>query len=306
MTGPGSAAVAGGFGAGLGTGLVLLACSVHARATGLRLRVRAAATRAGDAASRPRRGLALRAGAAGGAAVLVTAVTGWIAGGVLAGAAAWFLPALIGPDRVSGRRIARAEAIASWTEMLRDVLSSAAGLEQAVTATAALAPAPVRREVLALTARLHSGQRLPAALRRLAGELADPTADLVLAALVLASQQPTRRLADLLGSLAAAARQHVAMRLRVDAGRARTRTSARVIAATTLAFAAGVVAFDRGYLEPYDTPAGQAILAAVGCLFAAGFAWLSKITAGTGTARVLTLEPTPAADSAPRGGGARP
>ncbi len=215
--------------------------------------------------------------------------TGWVAGAVLAAAAVWFLPRLVGPDRAHARRVARIEAIASWAEMLRDVLSAAAGLEQAILTTAPLAPAAIRAEVTTLTARLESGQRLAPALRALAREMDDPSADLVLAALILAAEHQARQLGDLLGSLATTARGQAAMRMRVEAGRARTRTSVRVIVATTVAFAAGVVVFNRAYLDVYNTTTGQVVLLAIGALFAAGFTWLARIAASGDQTRVLTV-----------------
>ncbi|UUV36004.1 type II secretion system F family protein [Amycolatopsis roodepoortensis] len=255
---------------------------------------RAARDRAGG------RRVLLRLAVAVGAGALTGAATGWVVGAVLAAAAAWFLPRLVGPDRAHIRRVARIEAIASWTEMLRDVLSAAAGLEQAILATAPLAPAAIRDEVTTLTARLESGQRLAPALRALARELDDPTADLVLAALVLAAEHQARQLGDLLGSLATTAREQAAMRMRVETGRARTRTSVRVIVATTLAFAAGVVLFNRAYLDVYNTATGQLVLLLIGSLFAAGFAWLARIATGGRQPRVLALD-TPEA-TRPRDG----
>ena len=77
-------------------------------------------------------------------------------------------------------------------------------------------------------------QRLVPALRSFAAELADPTGDLVVAALVLAAGHEARRLAELLGSLAGAARDQAAMQLRIEAGRARIRTSTRVVTGSTL------------------------------------------------------------------------
>ena len=43
------------------------------------------------------------------------------------------------------------------------------------------------------------------------------------------------------------------MRLRVEAGRARTRTSVKVIIGVTSALVVGLALFNRGYLAPYDT-----------------------------------------------------
>lgn len=203
--------------------------------------------------------------------------TGWFVAGVLAAGTATMLPTLLGRDRRHARRVARVEAIAAWTEMLRDTLSAAAGLEQAILATAPLAPTAIRAEITALATRVRGGQRLAPALRQLADDLADPTGDLVIAALVLAADQQARHLGDLLGSLAHAAREQAFMRLRVETGRARTRTSVRVIVGTTVVFAVGMVVFNRAYLSPFDTVTGQVVLLGIGALFASGFAWLTRI-----------------------------
>ncbi|MGH3828535.1 MAG: type II secretion system F family protein, partial [Pseudonocardiaceae bacterium] len=202
---------------------------------------------------------------------LAGVLTGWIVGAVLAAAAAGTLPRVLRRDPDSARRIARIEAVAVWTEMLRDTLSAAAGLHQAILATAPTAPQVIRDEINELVMRIEGGEPLPGALRVLADELTDPTADLVLAALVLACEHPTRQLAALLGELATEAREQVFMRLRVEAGRARIRTSVRVIVVTTVVFTAGLLMADRAYLAPYGSPLGQLMLLVVGVLFGLGF-----------------------------------
>src|SRR5207244_6778142 len=106
--------------------------------------------------------------------------------------------------------------------------------------------------VRALASRLtESRTALNAALREFADALADPTGDLVVAALILAAERQRGSLAEVLRSLAQSARDQAAMRLRVEAGRARTRTSVRVISITTLAMAAGLIVLNRSYLAPY-------------------------------------------------------
>lgn len=215
-------------------------------------------------------------------------LTGWVVGGLLVALAAWTLPRVLGGDRTYAYRVARIEAIAAWTEMLRDTLSAAAGLEQAITATVDTAPAAIRDDVRELAMRIERGDRLPDALRELADDLADPIADLVLSALVLASGHQARQLAELLGELATEAREQVSMRLRVEAGRARTRTSVRVIVGTTLSFAVGLVVLNRGYLDPYDGLFGQLMLLLVGALFGLAFWWLDRITRSSEPERFLT------------------
>ena len=230
----------------------------------------------------------VRGAVAAGVAVVVGVFTGWVVGAVLAGLAAWTLPRVVGRDREHALRVARIEAIATWTEMLRDTLSAAAGLEQAILATAPLAPRAIRDNVRELRARIENGDRLAPALRHLAVRLDDPTGDLVIAALVLAAEQQARQLTDLLGSLAHAAREQASMRMRVEAGRSRTRTSVRVIVATTLGFAVLVVLLNRSYLAAYDTAVGQVVLLGIGGLFAFGFAWLIKIAAVPTPTRFLS------------------
>ncbi|MCI2420085.1 type II secretion system F family protein [Saccharopolyspora sp. K220] len=235
-----------------------------------------------DCASARRAVIGLAAG------LLAALVTGWVIGGVLTAAAVWALPQVLGRDSEQDRRVARIEAIAAWTEMLRDTLSAAAGLEQAMQATVDTAPAAIRDDVRELSMRITRGDKLPDALAGLADDLADPTADLVISALVLASQHQARQLADLLGELAIEAREQVSMRLRVEAGRARTRTSVRVIVATTLVFAAGLVALNRGYLDPYDGAFGQIMLLFVGVLFGLAFGWLARVARMAEPERFLT------------------
>ncbi|MET9225591.1 type II secretion system F family protein [Lentzea sp. NPDC003310] len=214
--------------------------------------------------------------------------TGWVVGAVLSAAAVLGLPRILASNADHQRQLERIEAIAGWTEMLRDTLMAAAGLEQAIIATASTCPDPVRDEITALAVRLERGERLASCLRELAEQLRDPTADLVISALVLASDHQARQLADLLGELAVEAREQATMRMRVDAGRARSRTSVRVIVVTTLVFAAGLVLFNRDYLSPFDSPVGQLALLVVGALFATAFAWMAKISRFREPDRFLT------------------
>lgn len=281
-------AVAAVLGAGVGLGVLLVVVGWRGPdANGLRR------TRRGRVAPMDQR-RALRLGVAVAAGVLTGVATGWVVGAVLAGLAVLALPRLLGRDPEHARRVARIEAVATWTEMLRDTLSAAAGLEQTILATAPLAPPAIRGEITELATGIENGERLAPALRRLADRLADPTGDLVIAALLLAAESQARQLGDLLGSLAQAAREQASMRMRIQAGRARTRTSVRVIVGTTLCFAAIVVLLNRPYLTAYDSAAGQIVLLGIGVLFAVGFAWLGRIATVSGPDRLLSLtdEPT--------------
>jgi tight adherence protein B len=221
-------------------------------------------------------------------AFLGGAITRWPVAALLAAAGAWSLPTLLRRDPQLNTQVARLEAIATWTEMLRDTMAAAAGLEQAIAASAEVAPQPIRPEVQELQDRLRRGQRLPEALRGFADDVADPSCDLVVAALVMASQHQARQLGELLASLATATRDQVGMRLRVAATRSRIQTSVRVIVGTTIAMALGLALLNRSYLAPYGSLPGQVVLLMIGGVFAGGLAWLRKISAFVEPPRVLT------------------
>ena len=270
-------ALAGLLGAGVGLGLVF----AWAGWRGVTL------PRPARSPTRPKVERAtLRLGLAAGGAVVVGAATGWPVGALLAGLAGWGLPGLLGGTKGRGDGLARIEAVAGWAEMLRDTMAGAAGLEQAIVATAAVAPLPIRAEVATLAVRLE-GERLAPALRGFADEVADPTMDLVVAALVLAAEHQASRLGELLGSLAQAARDQATMRLRVEAGRARSRTSVKVVVGVTAGLALGLAVLNRSYLAPYDSALGQLVLLLVGAMFAGAFVWLSHMTRPSAPERFL-------------------
>ena len=268
-------------GAGVGFGVVLLAGGLRGVEPAARPPRVAVATRL--------EGMTLRLALGVGAGVMMALLTGWPVGALLVAGLGFAGPSLFHSASAQRAAVARSEAVAGWAEMLRDTMAGAAGIEQAITATAAVAPAPIREEVQALAIRLER-ERLAPALRAFAASVADPTCDLVVAALVLASEKQARRLGELLGTLAASARDQASMRLRVEAGRARTRTAVRVITFTTLGFALSLVVLNRGYLEAYDSAVGQLVLAVVGSCFGAGLYWLGSMARAGTPERFLAAE----------------
>jgi hypothetical protein len=255
-------------GAMVGLGALVLVLGVRGTDPSLSRRARSWAAQVEGLSQR----VILAALAAAGVALL----SRWPVAAGLAAAFGFAAPSVFGGMPARRVAIARTEAIAAWTEMLRDTMAGAAGIEQAIVATAPVSPPAIRDHIVNLAARLER-DRLATALREFAQEMAEPTADLVLAALVLASEKQARRLGELLGALATSARQQATLQLRIDAGRARTRTASRVITVFTLGFALGLVVLNRGYLTPYDSAQGQLVLAAVGGCFGAAFWWLAAM-----------------------------
>lgn len=215
-------------------------------------------------------------------------LTRWPVAAPAVAALGWFACDLAGSKAAREEAIARTEAIAAWTEMLRDTMSAAHGLEEALTTTSTVAPLPIRPEITQLALRLER-QPLNSALRLLSKDLSHPIGDLVVASLILASEGAVGDLGELLGNLATSARDEAAMRLRVDAARARLRTSVRVIAGCTAATAAGLVLLNRPYLKVYQGAAGQVVLAAVSGLWGISFWWLARMGEFIAPERFLTV-----------------
>ncbi len=250
------------LGAGLGLGVLLVMFGIAGRRA---LPERRAGGRGVQGGRRPGHLLArLAVGLA--VAVAVGAMTGWLAGALIAGAATCVLPLALGGAKRYQVEIDKVEAVAAWAEMLRDTMAAASGLEQAIVASAPVAPGPIAVPVAHLAARLDH-LRLADALRLFADEVDHPTCDFVVAGLVTAAERQARELGPLLTQLAECARDEAQMRARVWAGRARTRTSVRVITSCVALFAAGLMVLDRRYLQPYDGPGGQVMLLLIGGIF---------------------------------------
>lgn len=191
---------------------------------------------------------------------------------------------------------ARTEALASWAEMLRDTISAHAGLHQAVAASATVAPAAIRPQVRRLAIR-STQMPLGHALRRFAADVADPVADLIVAAMTIADQQQAQNLPHLLGGVAKAAREQAAMRLRVEATRARTYASARALVVITLVMVVVLMLMSPEFMEPYDSLTGQLVLLAIGGLFAGAVWALMVMSRPVAVPRVLAgIEEVPAED----------
>lgn len=220
------------------------------------------------------------------AALVVLIVTRWPVAALLAAGAVLGLRGLV--TAPAGDVIARLEAIATWTEMLRDTLAAAAGLSQALVSTARVAPEPIRSEVQALSTRIAAGVSPRDALVALGEALGDQSGDVVVAALLMAVEQRAPRLGDLLGALAGTTREQVAMRLRIEASRASARTAMRTVAGFSVGFLGLLAVFARGYLTPFGTADGQLVMALVGGFFATGL-WLMARMARTAPAPRLHI-----------------
>jgi tight adherence protein B len=251
--------------------------------------------RLGTALRSPGLSSRLAAGVAVGVGTLL--VTRWpvAAAGLAALVVAW--PRLFGGARAEQQQINRLEALVVWTESLRDTVGGHASLEQAIPVTAHAAPPLIRPALLRLVGQLRARLPLDKALLRLAAELDDASADLVLAALILNVQRRGDGLGQVLSGLAVAAREELDMRQRVCADRAGLRRGVQIVVVMTIGFGAFLILIGGAYVRPYDTAAGQLALTVVLGMFAAGFAWMRQLS---GSAEIMPFLARPGRHPDPR------
>ena len=210
-------------------------------------------------------------------AILVFLITNWLIVSVVLGLVVIAVPALKSKQRLRRDERGLADAIATWTEQLRDTLAGAHGLEQAIVATSVHAPLAISSAVSRLSAQIQYG-KLSDGLRRFAEDVDHPISDFVAAALITATEYQARDLAQLLGHLAQCAREEGRMRTRIWVGRARTRSSVRIISFVVVGFVSALVVFNRDYLNVYSSFEGQVILSGIFVLFGCSLIMLDQFS----------------------------
>ncbi|MGW3312056.1 type II secretion system F family protein [Streptomyces sp. NPDC001073] len=245
--------------------------------------------------------------------VAVWLISGNFVAGSVVGAAVWGVPWLITPAPIARERIGQLEALSEWTQRLAGLLRLGMGLEQAMITSRRGAPEELAGQIVSLSDRLRLGWRPEEALRAFADELDDITADKVAAALVLSAGDRGPGLAQGLEDLAATVRDEVAGKRKVEADRAKSRTTVRWMTFVTL----GIVAagfFVPSFTRPYNTLLGQLVLAFLTAGFVATLALMRSLGTFRHIARFLIADPRstvrlpapatqPAAESHPEGAG---
>lgn len=244
--------------------------------------------------------LALAAGA------LVLVGTQWIVAGAGAALLVLFWRKLSGGAGGERAAIARLEGLATWTESLRDTIAGAVGLEQAIPASLRAAAPALKEPLIRLVDRLHTRVPLPEALRRFAHDLADPSADLIIAALIINSRLRGPGLRDLLGALSGAVREELDMRRRIEAQRRATRFSAMFVVGFSVGVMLLLALLNHSFVKVYDSANGQLILLAISGLYVAGFLWLTKLAKFDVPERLLIGQPASVPAEAPETVGSWP
>jgi tight adherence protein B len=251
-----------------------------------RLREVAATARRPDENTRQaRRRIALWCGAG----AVIWMVTGWPVTGIAVAAGGIWLPWLFGSARIVAQRIERLEALEGWCRRMADTLAGggAVGLAQAVVVSADHVDEAIAGPVRLLARRLRDGSTgVDVAVRAFADALDDRVADTVAAAILLALRQQSAGVARVLRQLADGVARDVRARRDIEAARAESRQSLRmllVIQAAVLVMLALVPTF----AAPYGTPAGQLVMAALLAATAALLVWMRRLALGRRSPRFL-------------------
>jgi Flp pilus assembly protein TadB len=179
------------------------------------------------------------------------------------------------------------EAISVWVDMVKDSLGGGAGLSQAIETTTAVAPDAIRPAVARLASRQRTGSQT-GALREFGDNLAHPTSDLVVLALISASENQARDLPKLLAKTAEQARSRNEAVLEIETERSQLYAEARamVLAIAFLGLIISIIA--RDFLEPYSRPLGQFVLAIIMVMVVGSAAMLVQAGRPRADARLLS------------------
>jgi tight adherence protein B len=219
---------------------------------------------------------ALTIATVGGIALGVT--TGWWSITVLACLGGLLIPAMYAErqSQISDRR--RVSAVASWVETVRDLLSAASGIDEAIIRSSQTLPptSPIKGEVETLAATATLGG-LRNGLKRFGAAMGDPTVDYVTATLMIASERSSGVLHEQLSEAASVAREQVSVRERVDASRSRVRTASTAIVVVTVVMVVFIIGTQPSYATWYGKLTGQVVLTVAGCVELIGVWWLARI-----------------------------
>ncbi|HYJ68019.1 MAG TPA: type II secretion system F family protein [Nocardioidaceae bacterium] len=195
--------------------------------------------------------------------VLVALVTRWPIAVLAAVVILLLWPRIAGATGVGQAALDQLEALAIWTESMRDITRASTGLEEAIPITAESAPEVLRPSLQRLSDQLASRIPLDAALRDFAADADDAGVDYVVAALILNVRTRGPELAAVLTRLADSTRAELAMRQEVEAERRRLRRHTWIMFGIVAVWIAVQLLVARDHLEPFGQPAGQVVLAGV-------------------------------------------
>jgi tight adherence protein B len=199
--------------------------------------------------------------------------------------------------RRAGRR-ARQQCWPEAIELLAGAVRAGDTLPAAVALVAERGPVPLRPAFRSVVADHRISGDFVGALERLGAALADPTADRIVATLVIAHRVGGRELGQVLRTLSGFLREDLAVRKEIVARQSWTLVAARVAAAAPWLVLVMVASRPQG-AQAYDSLAGLFVLAAGAGATVLGYRLMVALGRLPEEPRVLAGHPNPALEGRP-------
>lgn len=196
---------------------------------------------------------------------------------VIAGSAVVIWPLVTGGGKAERAELAKLEALAQWTESLRDLAQKGAGLESVIPKTIASASGVLEHSLRQLSARLAVRVPLPQALSLFADDVDHAGADLVVGALALSARQRRGQLSRVLAVLATSLRDELEQRTKIMRERNGVRREAAQVAGLSAILVLGSSMFSPQSVSDGHTVAAQLLPVALAAGFLLVFARVRKL-----------------------------
>lgn len=211
--------------------------------------------------------------------------------GVIAGAGFVLWPMVVGGGKTERAALAKLEALAQWTEALRDLSQKGSGLESVIPRTVDTASDVLVGPLRLMSRRLSVKVPLPQALSLFADEVNDASADKVVGALALAARQRRGRLSNVLSTLSTALRDELEQRNKIMRERNVIRREAAQVAVLTAVLVVGASLFAPPTLPVEGHSAAQVFPLVLAAAFVFVFSRVRKLAEPETRARFLSSAP---------------
>ena len=223
--------------------------------------------------------------------LVVVLVTRNLVFGVIVGAGVVLWPMVVGGGKAERAALAKLEALAQWTEALRDLAQKGSGLESVIPRTVDTASDVLVGPLRLMSRRLSVKVPLPEALSLFADEVNDASADKVVGALALAARQRRGRLSSVLTTLSLALRDELEQRTKIMRERNVVRREAAQVAVLTAVLVVGASLFAPPSLPVEGDSASRVLPLVLAAAFVFVFSRVRKLAEPESRPRFLSAAP---------------
>ncbi len=218
--------------------------------------------------------------------VVVAALTGVGALGVVAAVSLSALPRLVFARR---KQRAEVERLAAWPDVLRDIgahLRASQSIHSSLVEVGRSGPTPLR-PYFARYGLLSDALNQKAALEVIREDLADPLSDRIIEVLMLAFDQGTGVVLEVLDQLADSTTADLRLLEEVETAQLETRLEARAASILPMVVLGLLCMATPGYRAFYSTPAGWAVIGVGAAMSVCGLAAISRLGQVPSEERIL-------------------